>query len=84
MDRQSGELNTPSHQLPLIVCDASLTALSGRLDAFVMESTTRWAALIQRTRHITDFTNWKQHDDYQKALTRLVRDRQLDTPLKKV
>jgi hypothetical protein len=49
-----------------------------------MESPTYWAAPIQRTRHITDFTNWKQHDDYQKALTRWVRDPQLDTPQKKV
>ncbi len=38
-----------------------------RLDNTVMESTTAWAAHIKRTRHIGDFTQWKNHDDYQKA-----------------
>ena len=45
-----------------------------RLDNTVMESTTAWAAHIKRTRHIGDFTNWKNHDDYEKAFTRLLRD----------
>jgi hypothetical protein len=26
------------------------------------------------TRHIGDFTRWKEHDAYQKALERLLRD----------
>jgi uncharacterized protein YjbI with pentapeptide repeats len=51
-----------------------------RLDAAVLESATSWAAHLQRTRHITDFTRWKQHDDYQKAFARLLRDLQPDTP----
>ncbi len=45
-----------------------------RLDEAVMESPTAWAAHIQRTRHIGDFTSWKDHDAYQKAFTRLLRD----------
>jgi TIR domain len=45
-----------------------------RLDNTVMESTTAWAAHIKRTRHIGDFTRWKNHDDYQKAFTGLLRD----------
>jgi uncharacterized protein YjbI with pentapeptide repeats len=45
-----------------------------RLDNTVLESTTAWAAHIKRTRHIGDFTSWKQHDEYQKAFTRLLRD----------
>jgi uncharacterized protein YjbI with pentapeptide repeats len=51
-----------------------------RLDSAVKESPTSWAAHIRRTRHITDFSNWKQHDDYQKGLNRLLRDLQPDNP----
>jgi hypothetical protein len=29
---------------------------------------------IKRTYHIGDFTRWKEHDAYQKALDRLLRD----------
>ncbi len=53
-----------------------------RLDDAVMQSTTSWAAHLKRMRHITDFTGWKQHDDYQKALTRLLRDLKAETPPK--
>jgi uncharacterized protein YjbI with pentapeptide repeats len=45
-----------------------------RLDATVIEQTTGWAADIKRTRHITDFTRWKDHDAYSKGLERLLRD----------
>ena len=45
-----------------------------RLDETVMESQTAWAAHIKRTRHIGDFKNWKEHDNYQKAFERLLRD----------
>jgi len=45
-----------------------------RLDEAVMQTTEAWAADIRRTRHIGDFTSWKQHDDYQQALERLLRD----------
>lgn len=45
-----------------------------RLDDVVMESNRAWAALIRRTRHIGDFTYWKEHDSYQKAFDRLLRD----------
>jgi hypothetical protein len=54
------------------------------LDEMVMHTNLPWAASIRRTRHIGDFTDWKQHDEYQKALTRLLRDLQPDTPPKKV
>ncbi len=33
-----------------------------------------WPALIRNTRNIGNFTRWKQHDAYQKALERLLRD----------
>ena len=45
-----------------------------RVDETVMHTSQAWAADIRRTRHIGDFTRWKQHDDYQQALERLLRD----------
>ena len=52
-----------------------------RLDDAVLCTTTTqaWAADIRRTRHIGDFRKWKQHDDYQKALNRLLRDLKAET-----
>ena len=44
-----------------------------RVDDAVMESKASWADDIKSTRHIGDFTNWKNHDDYQKAFDRLLR-----------
>lgn len=44
-----------------------------RLDDTVMESTEPWAAKL-RGRHIGDFRNWKEHDAYQAAFQRLLRD----------
>jgi uncharacterized protein YjbI with pentapeptide repeats len=52
-----------------------------RLDESIMNSSKSWAALIRHTRHIGDFENWKNHDDYQKALNRLLRDLKAD-PIK--
>src|SRR5579872_2165446 len=45
-----------------------------RLDDAVMDTNKAWAADIRRTRHIGDFTKWKDHDSYQKAFDRLLRD----------
>ena len=45
-----------------------------RLDVTVMETAQAWAADIRRTRHIGDFTKWKQDKHYQQALDRLLRD----------
>jgi hypothetical protein len=45
-----------------------------RLDDAAMESKRGWAADIKRSRHIGDFSHWKDHDAYQKALERLLRD----------
>ena len=45
-----------------------------RLDSAVMDTDQAWAADIRRTRHIGDFTHWKDHDAYQKAFDRLLRD----------
>lgn len=45
-----------------------------RLDDAVMNTKRAWAADIRRTRHIGDFSNWKDHDLYRKAFERLMRD----------
>jgi len=45
-----------------------------RLDDAVMETNQAWAASLRRQRHIGDFSKWKDHDSYVKALDRLVRD----------
>lgn len=45
-----------------------------RLDDAVEKTNEAWAADIRRTRHIGDFCDWKNHDDYIRAFTRLLRD----------
>jgi hypothetical protein len=47
-----------------------------RLDDTVMHTQEAWAADIRRMRHIGDFRQWKEHDEYQQAFTRLLRDLQ--------
>lgn len=51
-----------------------LTLFPVKLDNTVMETDQAWTANIRRTRHIGDFTRWKEHDEYQKGLSRLLRD----------
>lgn len=45
-----------------------------RLDAAVMKVESGWPALVRNTRNIGDFRQWKNHDSYQKAFDRLLRD----------
>jgi uncharacterized protein YjbI with pentapeptide repeats len=45
-----------------------------RLDDAVLGTREAWARLLRGQRHIGDFTRWKEHDAYQKALERLLRD----------
>lgn len=45
-----------------------------RLDNAVMDTKKAWAAKLRRSRHIGDFTNWKDHDSYQNAFDRLLKD----------
>jgi len=45
-----------------------------RLDSAVMDTDKAWASKLRRQRHIGDFTQWKDHDAYQKAFDRLMRD----------
>jgi TIR domain/Pentapeptide repeats (8 copies) len=44
-----------------------------RLDDAVKHCNTVWANDIRSTRNIGDFSNWKRHDDYQRAFNRLLR-----------
>jgi hypothetical protein len=44
-----------------------------RLDDAVVETKEAWAAKL-RARHIGDFSQWKNHDDYQRTLQRVLRD----------
>jgi hypothetical protein len=45
-----------------------------RIDDAVMESRAGWPALLKNTSNVGDFTRWKDHDSYQKAFDRLLRD----------
>ena len=49
-----------------------------RIDDAVMNAPQPWAADIRRTRHIGNFRRWKEHDSYQKAFERLLRDLKAD------
>jgi hypothetical protein len=49
-----------------------------RIDEAVMESKVSWAAHIRRQRHIGDFQRWEDHDAYQEAFQRLLRDLKAD------
>jgi hypothetical protein len=49
------------------------------LDDAVQHTTQAWAVAIRRSKHIGDFTRWKQHDDYQQAFERLLQDLKVGT-----
>ena len=44
------------------------------LDDAFKQTNAPWAADLRRQRQIGDFTRWKEHDEYQKALNRLLHD----------
>lgn len=45
-----------------------------RVDGAVFDSPFEWATEIRHERNIGDFTRWKQHEAYQRAFDRLLRD----------
>jgi uncharacterized protein YjbI with pentapeptide repeats len=45
-----------------------------RVDKAVLDCPYAWATEIRHERNMGDFTRWKNHDDYQKAFSRLLRD----------
>lgn len=44
------------------------------VDDAIMNTSVPWANMIKQSRHIGDFTHWKDHDAYQTAFDRLLRD----------
>jgi uncharacterized protein YjbI with pentapeptide repeats len=45
-----------------------------RIDDSIMQVNMGWPAYLRNTRHIGDFTLWKDYDFYRKAFDRLLRD----------
>jgi hypothetical protein len=54
--------------------EKSLVLFPVRLDDAIMDTDAAWAASIRRQRQIGDFSKWKDHDSYQKAFDRLLKD----------
>jgi hypothetical protein len=50
-----------------------------RVDDAVFDTKKAWAAKLRRNRNIGDFRNWKDHDAYQKALERVLRDLRVES-----
>lgn len=48
--------------------------LPDMFDDSVIQRDQAWAASIRCTRHIQDFSRWKEHDYYQEVFKRLLRD----------
>lgn len=57
----------------------SLVLFPIRIDEAIITCQEGWATTL-RARHIGDFTRWEQHQDYQQAFTRLLRDLQPPQP----
>jgi hypothetical protein len=51
-----------------------------RLDDSVMKIESGWPADIRRSRNIGEFRRWKDHDSYQRAFARLLRDLKAEKP----
>jgi hypothetical protein len=51
-----------------------------RLDSAVMNTDKAWVAKLRRSRYSGDFTHWKDHDAYKKAIDRLMRDLRAEEP----
>jgi hypothetical protein len=50
-----------------------------RIDDAVIHSAMGWVADIRRQHYIGDFRQWKEHDVYQHAFRRLLRDLKADS-----
>jgi uncharacterized protein YjbI with pentapeptide repeats len=51
-----------------------------RVDDAVLTTSKPWALKLRDNRHIGDFRAWKDHDAYQKALDRVLRDLRVEAP----
>jgi len=47
-----------------------------QIDSTIKHASMQWAAKLRRTRHIGNFTRWKDHDTYLESFQRLMRDLQ--------
>ena len=45
-----------------------------RIDEAVMKTDESWAVMLRDQRNIGDFRRWKDHDAYQQAFSRVLRD----------
>jgi len=45
-----------------------------RVDAAILDSDQAWAEYINKTRNISNFSNWKDHDTYHQTLDKLLDD----------
>lgn len=45
-----------------------------RVDNSIFNVNSGWAKLVKNSRHIGDFTSWKDHDSFKKSFDRLLRD----------
>ena len=45
-----------------------------RIDQTVMKTDEPWAVMLRDQRNIGDFRKWKDHDAYQQAFERVLRD----------
>ncbi len=54
--------------------DGSTVLFPIRLDDSVMEIDRGWPVTLRNSRHIGDFRHWKDHESYQAAFDRLLRD----------
>ena len=49
-----------------------------RIDDEMMKSKITWAEKLRNKRHIGDFTNWKEPEEYKKSFEKLLRDLKVD------
>ncbi len=45
-----------------------------RIDDSVFDTKAGWAPFVKNSRHIGDFSNWKEHDCYKESFERILRD----------
>jgi len=45
-----------------------------RIDDSVFDTKAGWAPYVKNSRHIGDFSNWKDHDSYKESFERILRD----------
>jgi len=56
----------------------ALILLPIRIDDAVLNEEAGWPALVHNTRHIGDFQNWQDGNDYRQSFSRLMRDLRIE------